>query len=118
MAGHTLLLDTDTWDLTLDSGGNIATTTGSYGIAQNVANAVRLFTNDAWYDPDRGIPHFLIDLGMLPQESLVRARMTKAARGVDGVAAATMTITGLDARTLTGTISLTLTNGDTADVAI
>lgn len=118
MAGHTLLLDTDTWDLTLDAGGNIATTTDSYGIAQNVANAVRLFTNDAWYDPDRGIPHFVIDLGLLPQDSLVRARMTRAARGVDGVAGATVDITGLEDRVLTGTISLTLENGDVANVAI
>ena len=53
--GHTLTLDLNEWDLTLDSGGNIATSVGPYAIAQNVANAVRLFTNDAWYDPERGI---------------------------------------------------------------
>ena len=45
--GHTLLLSDD-WDLMLDSGGNIRTATGAYGIAQNVANRVRLFTNDAY----------------------------------------------------------------------
>ena len=47
--GHTLLLSDD-WDLMLDSGGNIRTATGAYGIAQNVANRVRLFTNDAYYN--------------------------------------------------------------------
>ena len=87
MPGHTLLLDTDAWDLTLDSGGNIATGTGSYAIAQNVANAVRLFTNDAWYAPDEGIPHFMVELGTLPEQSVVRSRVTQAALGVDGVVA-------------------------------
>ena len=117
MAGHTLLLDIDTWDLTLDSGGNIATTRDGYGIAQNVANAVRLFTNDAWYDPDRGIPHFLVDLGRMPEGGVFRSRVRSAALTVDGVADATAEITGVENRTLRGTISLTTTGGDTADVA-
>lgn len=117
MAGHTLLLDIDTWDLTLDSGGNIATTRDGYGIAQNVANAVRLFTNDAWYDPDRGIPHFLVDLGRMPEGGVFRSRVRAAALTVDGVADATAEITGVENRTLRGTISLTTTGGDTADVA-
>ena len=55
--GHSLLLDVE-WDIQLDASGNIAVTTGDYAVAQNVSNAVRLFTNDAYYDPDRGIPHF------------------------------------------------------------
>lgn len=118
MPGHTLLLDTDAWDLTLDSGGNIATGTGSYAIAQNVANAVRLFTNDAWYAPDEGIPHFMVELGTLPEQSVVRSRVTQAALGVDGVVAATVGITGLEERALTGTIQLTTTEGDTADVVL
>ena len=45
--GHTLMLDPDEWDLILDDGGQIVDTAGAYGIAQNVANAVRLFTDDA-----------------------------------------------------------------------
>lgn len=68
---HTLLL-TDDWDLTLDSAGDIATSTGAYSIAQNVGNAVRLFTNDAWFNPERGIPHFAIDLARMPALSVFR----------------------------------------------
>ena len=52
------MLDPDEWDLILDDGGQIVDTAGAYGIAQNVANAVRLFTDDAYYFRDRGIPHF------------------------------------------------------------
>lgn len=116
--GHTLTLDLNEWDLTLDSGGNIATSVGPYAIAQNVANAVRLFTNDAWYDPERGIPHFIVDLGFLPQESVVRSRIGQAARGVEGVAAARVENLGLEDRVLTGNIRLTTTEGDTSDVAL
>lgn len=117
MAGHTLLLDIEAWDLTLDPGGNIATTTGAYGIAQNVANAARLFTNDAWYDPDRGIPHFIVDLGRAPEGGVFRSRVRAAALTVDGVADAAVEISGIENRTLRGTISLTTTEGDEVDVA-
>lgn len=117
---HTLIL-TEDWDLTLDSAGDIATTTGAYSIAQNVANAIRLFTDDAWYDPDRGIPHFAIDLARMPALSVFRSRVLAAARGVDGVADAAVTITGVNDRNerkLEGYITLTTTTGETADVAI
>ena len=116
MTDHTLLLDTDVWDLTLDAGGNIATSSGPYAIAQNVANAVRLFTDDAWYDPRRGIPHFMVDLGHRPDASVVRNRVRRAALGVDGVAAAVVTVAGEDDRVLGGNIELTLTTGENASV--
>ena len=117
MAGHTLLLDTETWDLTLDSGGNIATAQDSYGIAQNVANAVRLFTRDAYYDPERGVPHFLIDLGVTPDMSVVRSRIRRAALTVDGVTDANVEITSITDRVMGGTIALTTETGDIVDVA-
>ena len=115
--GHTLTLNLEDWDLTLDAGGNIATSSGPYAIAQNVANAVRLFTDDAYYDPERGIPHFIVDLGLLPQQSVVRSRVGAAARGVEGVAAAQVEALALEERVLTGNIRLTTTEGASADVA-
>lgn len=116
--GHSLTLDLDNWDLTLDAGGDIATATGPYAIAQNVANAVRLFTNDAFYDPQRGIPHSIVDLGFLPQESVVRSRVGAAARGVEGVATVEVENLDLEERVLTGNIQLTTSEGDTVDVAL
>ncbi len=118
MAGHTLLLDTEAWDLTLDSGGNIATTQDSYGIAQNVANGVRLFTRDAYYDPERGVPHFLIDLGVTPDMSVVRSRIRRAALNVDGVTDANVEITTITDRVMGGTIAVTTAEGDIVDVAL
>ena len=112
-----LTLDLDNWDLTLDAAGNIATCLDAYAIAQNVANAVRLFTKDAWYDGQRGIPHFNTDLGPRPDASLIRSRIRKAAVGVEGVAAATVNLESDEDRVLGGDIQLTLTTGETADVS-
>lgn len=122
--GHTLLLSAD-WDLCLDEGGNIETVSGSYGIAQDVANRVRLFTNDAYYYPDRGIPHFVIDLGHKVNNRLVTAEIERAAISVDGVVAAQvidLQLTKSDDRavdrTLTGDIRINTELEDTIDVAL
>ena len=45
-SAHTLTLDFD-WDLHVDPAGNLPVSFEGYSIAQNVANAFRLFTNDA-----------------------------------------------------------------------
>lgn len=111
---RTFFLDAD-WDLTLDAGGNIATVSGPYAIAQNVANAVRLFTRDAYFDADKGIPHFSVELGHKPPYSILRTRILQAARAVEGVADATVTF-DRDERKLGGEILLTLTDGTTANV--
>lgn len=116
--GHTLKLNSE-WDLCLDEFGNIATITGDEAIAQNVCNALRLFTNDAWFDPDRGIDHFNVDLGVKPLTNQIRARFIAAAESVDGVAAAS--VTGLkvsEDRKLSGLVHIVTTNGGFLDVAI
>lgn len=128
--GHTLTLDAD-WDLQLDAAGNIMTSSGDYAVAQNVANAVRLFTNDAYYDPDRGIPHFALTLGRKPVMSVFRTVVRQAALGVDGVRAAEvkdLALSQKDAqspdgssvtpRTLTGDIQLTMEDGETYGIDI
>lgn len=111
---RTLLLDAN-WDLTLDAGGGIATVSGAYAIAQNVANAVRLFTNDAYFDAAKGIPHFDIELGHKPPYAVLRTRILQAARAVEGVADAAVTF-DRDGRTLGGEILITTTTGETANV--
>ena len=128
--GHSLLLDAE-WDIQLDASGNIAVTTGDYAVAQNVSNAVRLFTNDAYYDPDRGIPHFAITLGRKPSMSVFRAVVRKAALGVDGVKTADVKDiqlvrtdtsspdgSAITPRTLTGDIQLTMEDGETYGIGI
>ena len=109
---------TDGWDLSVDGSGGIAVCKGDYATAQNVANAVRLFTNDAWYFPERGIPHFAIELKKRPALSVLKSRVREAALGVDGVADCAVSVLNLEDRNLTGIALLTLEDGTTANVEI
>ena len=47
---------TPKWDICLDPSGYIALTNGAIATAQNVANEARLFTNDAYFQQDKGTP--------------------------------------------------------------
>jgi hypothetical protein len=85
---NTLLLDQTQWDLVIDSLGNIAMATPPYALAQDVASAVRLFINELWYSPTKGIPYFEEILGHLPPLSLITGYMEKAALTVPGVVSA------------------------------
>jgi hypothetical protein len=113
MNGHTLYLTPDNWDITLDSSGRLQTSAAAYAIAQNVANAVRLFTNEAFFAMDEGIPHFEIELGYTrPALSVLRARIREAALNVDGVLDAAVNLDGVRDRKLTGEILLTVADED------
>ena len=113
MTAHTLYLNPDSWDITLDSSGRIARSTQAYAIAQNVANAVRLFTGEAFFAQDEGIPHLDIELGKTrPALSVLRARIRAAALAVDGVLDAVVNLDGVTDRKLTGEILLTVADGD------
>lgn len=120
--GHSLYLSTDDlWDIELDSHGRIRECMGPYAIAQNAANAIKLFTEDAYYNPERGIPHFVVDLGCRLQPSIIRSRFKDAAQGVEGVAAANVQDIRLEKDgTMLCSLDLYLTDGSevSTDVAI
>lgn len=105
---YTLLLDKN-WDITLNGAGNIATTRDDYAIAQNVANAVRLFVEDAYFDQTSGIPHYLIELGMQesPSVTILTSRIKNAAVNVPGVIDASVTLDIEEDRVLGGQIVIT-----------
>lgn len=120
MTGHTLFLN-GKWDITLDSVGKIKTTSDAYAIAQNAANAVRLFKNDAYFAQTKGIPHFDIELGKRAtiSESVLRSRIKKTVLGVDGIVDASVTLnTQSDNRILGGVINITLLNGANFNIEI
>lgn len=110
----------DNWDINLDSAGNIATTRGLYCDAQNVANAIRLFTRDAYLAQTQGVPHFSLDLGVMPALSEVRAWYRKTAVKVENIRSAVVEITGFDpgSRTLRGIITATSMNGQSFSIEI
>lgn len=114
----TLLLNKKSWDITLDSAGRMATAHGPYAVAQNVANAVRLFTRDAYFNQADGVPHFTVDLGQRPSPSVVRSRINKAARATPEVASASTALTKFEGRTLEGDITIITTSGETVNVTL
>lgn len=110
---RSLFLNTN-WDIGLDSSGNPETTSGLYCDAQNVANAVRLFTKDAYLAQNKGVPHFSLDLGVVPALSEVRSWYRKTAKSVENIRSASVEITAVDkeTRTLRGTITAISGNGE------
>ena len=116
--GHSLQLDIDTWDLTLDQGGDIAQCGGDYAVAQDVSNRIRIFTDDAYFDPEQGIPHFAIDLGVRASAALVRSRYQQQALLVPGVTSAQVIDVDTENRELHGDVRITTANGGEADVSI
>lgn len=119
---HTLTLDPATWDLTLTGSGRIATSAGAYAVAQNAANACRLFTGDAYFNRRAGIPHFDVALGQRYRQldTVIRERLKRAAEAVEGVEKASVSLiySGDKNRLLGGDIVLTLDNGETVKVEI
>ena len=114
----TLLLDSH-WDVCLDKGGRIAVAEGAYATAQNVANECRLFTDDACFETERGIPYYLIALGRKLSPSVLRARLRDAALLVEDVDEVTeIVLESLDTETrrVTGEIKFTSREGEDASV--
>lgn len=109
----------DKWDVMLTSGGRIAVADGAYGTAQSVANAIRLFTEDAYLKYDEGVPHFTLDLGVVPSSAAVRSRYRNAALGVDNVDDAAVHLNKIEAdRVLTGTVNIRTKDGENAEIKI
>lgn len=106
----TILLNKDTWDLTLDARRSIASTTSGYALAQETACALRSFAGENWYDTTRGIPYWAQILGEIPPISYIRAVYEAECLKIPEIvqAHASLVLTG---RTLTGTVAVTATNG-------
>lgn len=116
----TLTLDQG-WDIYTDANGNIATSNGAYAIAQNAANAVRLFTNDAYFDRRKGIPHFGIELGHkeAPARSTLNNRIRKAVQAVEGVTAVEVELQyNEDNRVYGGDIYITTDDSSTVQIEL
>lgn len=108
---RTLLLDTKTWDLCLDTAGNIAVASEPYALAQDAACAIRTFQGEVYYDVADGVPYWASILGRRPPTALVRSYLEEAARTVPGVATARCLFTGHADRRLMGQVQITATDG-------
>ena len=116
MSAYTLMLD-ENWDITLSGDGKIKVATEAYAIAQNASNAVRLFTNDAYFDKQKGIPHFDIELGHgISAIPLLQTKIQNAARAVEGVNDAIAILDIEKDRILGGSAYITLSSGENAEI--
>lgn len=107
----TLELDTATWDLTLDTSGNIAMLSGADALAQDAATAIRLFLGEYYWDTTVGVPYLTEILGQSPPLALLKQQLIDAALTVDGLASAQVFISGFDNRGLSGQVQIVSSNG-------
>src|SRR5579859_1555101 len=108
----TLLLDTVTWDLVLDVNGNIALADEPYALAQDAASAIRTFLGEVYYDTTLGVPYQQI-LGQAPNIAFLKAKLEQAALTVPDVASATVFISSIQGRAVSGQVQIVNTSGQT-----
>lgn len=114
---NTLYLDPETWDLTVDAERCIAMARMPYASAQSVANSARLWSGEAPYDTDRGIPYETEILGKNPPQELMADWYETEALTVPDVVSATAVLQfDRNERGLTGQIQCTLTDGTVINV--
>lgn len=108
----TLLLDPETWDLTLDASGNVAVAQAPYALAQDASSACRLFRGELWYDTTQGINYSGNILGFQAPISLLRADLIAAAETVPDVTAAKVFVTAIIDRRVVGQVQVFDSSGN------
>ena len=111
---RSLLLDQLSWDLALDTANNIAVASNPYAMAQDAANACRLFAGELYFDTSTGVPYFGQILGEAPPLSIVKAYLVQAALRVPGVVSAQVFISEFTDRTLSGQVQISDQDGNTS----
>ena len=108
---NTLYLDPTSWDVALDSSRDIAMASKPYSLAQDAASAIRTFIGECYYDTTQGIDYFGSALGKMPPLQTVKAQLVSAALTVPGIVAAQVFFSSFSARSLSGQVQITDTNG-------
>lgn len=107
---------TPNWDLQLTPEGNILLTSGALAIAQNLANEIRLWTNDAYFQQANGIAWKEVQLAKKLDSAVLAQIIYEAGNRVPGVKSVdSVTVTAVDeeSRTLHGEITITTESGET-----
>jgi len=113
---RTLFLLPETWDIELDSSGNIAVASDIYQQSQDVASACRTFSRDLYYDQDAGIPYFDQVLGQYGYPlSLFKMNLEEAAKSIPGVVSASAQLR-LSGRVASGSILFTNEDSQTGQI--
>jgi hypothetical protein len=115
---YTLLLDTITHDLVIDSFSNIAVCSQPYATAQDVGTALRLCLGELWYDTKKGVPFFQKIAGKPLPLALLKSYLEAAAMTVPDVVKASVTFSTFTNRHVIGQLLFTDTNGQTHGVKL
>ncbi|MGP4254566.1 hypothetical protein [Escherichia coli] len=111
MFTRSFLLDTESWDLSLDETGSIARTENPYAVAQDAACACSTFLGECWYDTSLGVPYYQRILGHWPGTQLINTKLASEAKKLPYVQSAFCTVTVANSdRTATGVMTITDTN--------
>ena len=110
----TLFLRPDSWDLMLDTDGNIAVANSTYQQAQDIASACRTIKQDMYFNQQDGIPYLtdILGKGKYPL-ALYRKYLQDAALSVPGVVSAQAELSMSDNRVVLGQIKFTNDNNIT-----
>ena len=108
----TIFLLPTTWDITLDSAGNLAVATEEYQQAQDIASSCRVFYGDDFYNKNDGIPYLESILGKSSYPiALYQRNLHDRSMLVNGIVSAEVQLQRLDNRVLSGSIIFTNENG-------
>lgn len=110
----TLLLDTLAWDFVIDINGNIAVASDPYSQAQDAASAIRTFQGEVWYDTTQGLPYWSQIFGQAPNIQLMKQLFANAAITVPGVVSASVFISSVQLRKVSGQVQMTNSAGQTS----
>lgn len=119
MTYRNMQLDTSSWDLMLDGGGNLAITDGGYSVAQDVASSCLVFSGECYYDTSLGIPWKTDVLGMRPTPGFIQQKMQAEAKKLTIVDQALANVFfDKKTRSMRGSIRVTDTDGNVAQAIL
>lgn len=106
----TARLNTDNWDLALDRSGNIELVSQGYAICQNLANEIRLWTQDAYFQSQNGIDWKEAQLAKKTDQTVLASLIREAGERTEGVISVdnvTLETVNFEDRILHGQIEIT-----------
>ena len=104
----TLFLKVDSWDLAIDTQGNLAIATEEYQQAQDISSSCRVFYGDDYYNKTDGIPYLESILGKSSYPiSLYQRHLYGRSMLVSGVVSIDVKLYPLKDRIMKGTIDFT-----------
>ena len=113
------LLLTESWDITIDANGNLATTTQPYAVAQDVACSCLTVKGEATFDEEIGIPYFENILGQPAPIGLLTAYLQEQAERLSTVRQANVTLlTDRATRQAKGYIEILDTNSTLTTIGV